>query len=81
MRQDALALGKMDFLVVRDGKPWWLVECKSGQTHPAPSLLYFRERLGHPRCFQLVAKPGHDRAFPAHNLRVIHHEKFLAGLV
>jgi uncharacterized protein len=72
---------EVDFLVVRDGKPWWLVECKSGQTDPAPSLLYFRERLGHPRCFQLVAKPGHDRAFPAHNLRVIHHEKFLAGLV
>jgi uncharacterized protein len=72
---------EVDFLVVRDGKPWWLVECKSGQTDPTPALLYFRGKLGNPRCFQLVAKPGHDRAFPAHNLRVIHHEKFLAGLV
>ena len=71
----------MDLLVVRYGKPWWLVECKSGQTDPAPALLYFRVKLGNPRCFQLVAKTGHDRWFPAHGLRVIHHEKFLAGLV
>ena len=72
---------EVDFLVVRDGKPWWLVECKSGQTAPEPELLYFREKLGKPRCFQLVNKPGYDRAFPAHDLRVLHIEKFLAGLV
>jgi hypothetical protein len=28
----------VDLLVVRYGKPWWLVECKSGQTDPAPAL-------------------------------------------
>jgi predicted AAA+ superfamily ATPase len=72
---------EVDFLVVRDGKPWWLVECKSGQTDPAPSLLYFREKLGKPRCFQLVSRPGYDRTYPAHDLRILNHEKFLAGLV
>jgi hypothetical protein len=72
---------EVDFLVVRDGKPWWLVECKSGSTEPAPALLHFRQRLGGPRCFQLVAKPGHDRVWAAHDLRVLDYERFFAGLV
>ena len=72
---------EVDFLVVRDGRPWWLVECKSGDVDPNPALLYFREKLGKPRAFQLVTRPGYDRSYPASDLRVLHYERFLAGLV
>jgi uncharacterized protein len=32
---------EVDFLVVRDRKPWFLVEVKLGETLPSPVLAYF----------------------------------------
>lgn len=48
---------EVDFLVVKDRKPWFLVECKLSDTSVSASLNYFSERLGVP-ALQLVEKKG-----------------------
>jgi hypothetical protein len=35
----------VDFLVTRDGKPWFLVEVKLSEVRPADTLDYFCKRL------------------------------------
>lgn len=72
---------EVDFLVTRDRRPWMLVECKSGQTSPAPDLVHFARTLNTSRNFQLVTRPDHDRFYPEHRIRVMDIERFLAGLV
>ncbi len=72
---------EVDFLVVRDGSPWCLVECKTNDVEPAAALLHFRERLRAPLAFQLVRRPGYDRDYPRLKIRVLDHERFFAGLV
>ena len=72
---------EVDFLVVRDGAPWMLVECKSGSTSPAPALVRFARELETEHRIQLVDKPGHDRVFAESGVRVMGYERFLAGLV
>jgi hypothetical protein len=72
---------EVDFLVVRDKKPWLLVECKSNDVSPSANLPYFAKQLGGPRAVQLVQRPGYDREYPAQGLRVMDYERFLAGLV
>ena len=72
---------EVDFLVVRDGRPFWLVECKSDDTQPSPALLHFMPMLDGPRAFQLVARPGYDRVYAQTGLRVLDYERFFAGLV
>ena len=37
---------EVDFLVARDGTPWFIVEVKSSDTHPSPSLGYFQTATG-----------------------------------
>ena len=72
---------EVDFVVLRERRPWMLVECKSGDLHPAPTLVKFARALGSPLNFQLVDRRGHDRAFPEARVRVLDYERFLAGLV
>lgn len=48
---------EVDFLMVKDRKPWFLVECKVADTQLSPALLYFSQRLGVP-AIQLVQKRG-----------------------
>lgn len=43
-----------DFLVVENGKPWMLVECKFSDEGPDRSLQYFREALKPRYTFQVV---------------------------
>ncbi len=45
---------EVDFLVVRDDEPWFLVEVKSAETRLSPSLLHYRAALGCPHAFQVV---------------------------
>ena len=53
---------EVDFLVTRDGRPWLLAECKSGDTDIAPSLLYYAKILAPPIVLQIVRKTGvHER--------------------
>jgi predicted AAA+ superfamily ATPase len=72
---------EVDFLVIRDGEPWLLVECKSGETAPSPALLYFQSILRVGRAFQLVTRPAYDRLYAKTGVRVLHYERFFAGLV
>lgn len=45
---------EVDFLVVKDQRPWFLVEVKTSDTRLAPSLAYFQSQTGAPHAFQAV---------------------------
>ncbi|RLE26736.1 MAG: hypothetical protein DRJ61_18170, partial [Acidobacteria bacterium] len=45
---------EVDFLVVRDGEPWFLVEAKHSDTRLSPSLIYFKDQLDCAHAFQAV---------------------------
>jgi len=45
---------EVDFLVVRDDQPWFLVEAKTSDAHPTPSLKHFQDATNCPHAFQLV---------------------------
>jgi hypothetical protein len=44
---------EIDFVVLRDGRPEFAVECKSGDRDAAPACRYFRERTDIPRFYQV----------------------------
>lgn len=46
---------EVDFLVVRDRKPWFLVEVKNAETKLSDTLAYFKEQTGAQHAFQVVA--------------------------
>ena len=52
---------EVDFLVVRDRKPWFLVEVKSSSETLSPSLKYYQEQIKAPHAFQVVV----DREYVA----------------
>ncbi len=60
---------EVDFLVVRDRKPWFLVEVKLSDTHLSPSLAYFQRQTGAPHAFQAVLNLPYE---PADCFRVNH---------
>jgi hypothetical protein len=45
---------EVDLLVVKDRKPWFLVEVKLGDTALSPSLAHFQKQIGAPHAFQVV---------------------------
>jgi predicted AAA+ superfamily ATPase len=45
---------EVDFVVVRDGKPWFLVEVKSNDDRLSPALKYFRDQVNAPFAFQVL---------------------------
>ncbi len=45
---------EVDFVVVRDGEPWFLAEVKHRAEAVGPSLGYFQEQLAAPFAFQVV---------------------------
>lgn len=47
---------EVDFLVVRDGEPWFLVEAKNSDTELSQSLVHFHEQLRCEHAFQVVVK-------------------------
>ena len=72
---------EVDFLIVRDKKPWMLVECKSKSKNLSPHLLYYAKQLKTGLNFQLVEDESHDRKHRSHNVRVMGYEKFFSGLI
>jgi predicted AAA+ superfamily ATPase len=42
-----------DFVVLKEGKPLFAVECKSGEKNINPALLYFMERIHIPKMYQV----------------------------
>jgi predicted AAA+ superfamily ATPase len=49
---------ELDFLIVRDGKPWLAVEAKRSDTQPAPHWRKFLRYLQTPVALQVCAAPG-----------------------
>ena len=45
---------EVDFLVVKDQRPWFLVEVKTGDTRLSPALAHFQAQTGAPHAFQAV---------------------------
>ena len=43
-----------DFLVAKDGKPWFLVEAKTSDTKLSPSLSFYQKSTGAKHAFQVV---------------------------
>ncbi|CAD7775953.1 MAG: hypothetical protein KCCBMMGE_00389 [Candidatus Methanoperedenaceae archaeon GB37] len=48
---------EVDFLVVKNGKPFMLIETKLSEVNLDPSLLYFKKRLNAPYAFQVIYHP------------------------
>jgi len=45
---------EVDFLVSRDGSPWFIVEVKTSDTDLSPHLPYFQEKTGAEHAFQVI---------------------------
>ena len=45
---------EVDFVIIRDGKPWFLVEVKHSDTSISPTLEFFQEQTKAPFAFQVV---------------------------
>jgi len=73
---------EVDFLVVRNKKPYMLVEVKSNQSTPSKSLQYFHEILKPTFTFQLVTQKTQERRslIKDPNIKIIHIERFLSYL-
>jgi len=71
---------EVDFLLVRDGHPWMLIECKSGTKSPDSSLEYFARVLKPLHRIQLVSDQGYDRVFAEENIRIMGYDKFFSFL-
>ena len=54
---------EVDFVVIRDQKPWFLVEVKHSNDRLGPALGYYQKQLQAPHAFQLVI----DREFVSAN--------------
>jgi hypothetical protein len=47
---------EVDFLVARDGEPWFLAEAKTSDAVPTKALAHFQRATGAPHAFQVVAE-------------------------
>jgi predicted AAA+ superfamily ATPase len=68
-----------DFLVANGGKPWFAVEVKNSERPRSKHLLYFKEKLGIPFCYQIAT--GESKEYVKDGVRVMPASKFLAALV
>ena len=53
---------EVDFLVVRDGTPWFLVEVKNRDESVGKNLGYFQDQLRAPFAFQVVIEADYVEA-------------------
>ena len=74
---------EVDFLVLRDRKPWFLVEAKLGDTRLSPSLGYFLGQTKAPHAFQVVMNVAFEPAdcFAIHRPVVVPAKTFLSQLL
>lgn len=68
---------EVDFVVMKDRRPSFAVECKSGDKAVSPSVRYFAERAPIPRFFQV--HPG-TRHFQSGKVTVLPFQRFCADL-
>jgi predicted AAA+ superfamily ATPase len=75
---------EVDFVVVRDGKPWFLVEVKSNDDRLSPSLKCYQDQLHAPFAFQVLLEADFVKAdcFAAnHQPLVVPARTFLSQLL
>jgi uncharacterized protein len=73
---------EVDFLVPEQGRPWMLVECKSGEKEPSKALRRFGEvHQSKLRLLLVHEKKSYRREYPAYGVKVIDYESFFAGLL
>jgi uncharacterized protein len=53
---------EVDFVVIRDGKPWFLVEVKSTENTLSPTLAGYQKQLKIPFAFQVVLNADYINA-------------------
>lgn len=68
-----------DFLVTYDERPWFAVEVKTNDKKLSNHLLYFKEKLAIPYCYQAVYDFNED--FIKGGIRVLPVAKFLSALL
>ena len=73
---------ELDFLAVRDRKPWFLAEVKLSDKTIAPSLGYFQGQIKAPHAFQPVMNLPYEAAdcFSAHRPTVVPARTLLSQL-
>lgn len=74
---------EVDFLVLRDQRPWMLLECRRSAGPPSPHLERFASLLGPRLVFQLVEESGAQEWFAIDNERrgqIVSADAFLALL-
>jgi predicted AAA+ superfamily ATPase len=73
---------EVDFLVVKNRKPWFLVEVKLGDTALSPSLAHFQKQIGAPHAFQAVIQLPYEPAdcFSANRPTVVPAKTLLSQL-
>jgi uncharacterized protein len=74
---------EVDFLVVRDRKPWFLVEVKMKDTHLSPSLAHFQTQTKASYAFQAVIDLEYEPAdcFNARHPLIVPAKTFLSQLL
>ena len=70
---------EIDFVVLKEGKPLFAVECKTSDTSIPPALFYFAERLTIPQ-FYLVHMASKDYEHAKAPIRVLPFHKFVREL-
>ncbi len=73
---------EVDFLVVRDGTPWFLVETKCGQPGLSPHLAYFQQVTGAQHAFQVAMHADYVAAdcFARHVATIVPARTFFSQL-
>jgi len=73
---------EVDFLVLAEGWPWMLVECKTGAKEPSIQLRSFGNMLRPKYRLQLIYdKKPYRREYPAWGVTVIDYQTFFSGLL
>lgn len=71
---------EVDFVVTKNDRPIWLIECKVSNTEVSPSLRYLKRRFPGARAMQLVLKPRRESQ-TSEGIEVVSALKFLQELV
>ena len=71
---------EVDFVVVRDGKPFWLIECKWSDTNVSPGLKYLKERFPDTVAWQ-ISMEGKKDFVTEQGIRVCPATIFLKDLI
>ena len=66
---------EVDFVVLKDKKPLFAVECKTGDRNLQPNLAYYQDRLKIPKMYQ-VHLGRKDYGHPAKGGQVLPFAKF-----